>query len=97
MASLHNTMPGNLLDFCGLTIPVGLDGDGMPIGFQIMAARGTDERLLSTGLAVERACSGRTTLGIQGIGLGGIASEPYSFVYAPLSGYGPLRPSANAR
>lgn len=54
MASLHNTMPGNLLDFCGLTMPVGLDGDGMPIGLQIMAARGTDERLLSTGLAVER-------------------------------------------
>ena len=54
MASLRNTMPGNLLDFCGLTIPVGLDGDGMPIGFQIMAARGTDEPLLSRGLAVER-------------------------------------------
>jgi len=53
MASLRNTMPGNLLDFCGLTIPVGLDGDGMPIGFQIMAARGADERLLSVGLAVE--------------------------------------------
>ena len=53
MASLRNTMPGNLLDFCGLTIPVGLDGDGMPIGFQIMAARGADEHLLSVGLAVE--------------------------------------------
>ena len=54
MATLRNTSPGNLLDLCGLSIPVGLDGDGMPIGLQIMAARGTDERLLSAGLAVER-------------------------------------------
>ena len=55
MASLRNTMPGNLLDFCGLSVPVGLDGEGMPIGLQIMTARGTDERLLSVGLAVEGA------------------------------------------
>ncbi len=55
MASLRNTMPGNLLDFCGLSIPAGLDGDGLPVGLQIMAARGTDEHLLSVGLAVEDA------------------------------------------
>ena len=55
MATLRNTSPGNLLDLCGLSIPVGLDGDGMPIGLQIMAARGTDERLLAAGLAVENA------------------------------------------
>ena len=55
MATLRNTSPGNLLDLCGLSIPAGLDGDGMPIGLQIMAARETDERLVSAGLAVERA------------------------------------------
>ena len=54
MATLRNTSPGNLLDLSGLSIPAGLDGDGMPIGLQIMAARETDERLLSAGLAVER-------------------------------------------
>ena len=54
MATLRNTSPGNLLDLCGLSIPAGLDGDGLPIGLQIMAARETDERLLSAGLAVER-------------------------------------------
>ena len=54
MATLRNTMPGNLLDLCGLSIPAGLDGEGLPIGLQIMAARGTDERLLSAGLAVEQ-------------------------------------------
>ena len=54
-AALRNTMPGNLLDLCGLTIPAGLDADGMPIGLQILAPRGADERLLSVGLAVESA------------------------------------------
>ena len=53
MASLRNTMPGNLLELCGLTIPAGLDGSGMPVGLQLLAPRGTDERLLSIGLAVE--------------------------------------------
>ena len=64
MATLRNTSPGNLLDLCGLSIPAGLDGDGLPIGLQIMAARGTDERLLSAGLAVERVVgSARQRLG----------------------------------
>ena len=53
MAALRNTNPGNLLDLCGLSIPAGLDGDGLPIGLQIMAARGADEHLLSVGVAVE--------------------------------------------
>ena len=53
MATLRNTSPGNLLDLCGLSIPVGLDGDGMPIGLQIQTVRGADERLLAAGLAVE--------------------------------------------
>lgn len=53
MAALRNTSPGNLLELCGLSIPAALDGDGMPIGLQVMAARGADERLLSVGLAVE--------------------------------------------
>ena len=53
MVTLRNTMPGNLLDLCGISIPAGLDGEGLPIGLQIMAARGADESLLSAGLAVE--------------------------------------------
>ena len=53
MATLRNTSPGNLLDLCGLSIPAGLDGGGLPVGLQIMAARDTDERLLSAGLGVE--------------------------------------------
>ena len=53
MAALRNTSPGNLLDLCGLSVPVGLDGDGLPVGLQVMAARDDDEQLLSVGLAVE--------------------------------------------
>ena len=53
MAALRNTMPGNLLELCGLTIPAGLDGNGMPVGLQLLAGRGMDERLISIGLAVE--------------------------------------------
>ena len=53
MAALRNTMPGNMLELCGLTIPAGLDGDGMPVGLQLLAGRGMDERLISVGLAVE--------------------------------------------
>ena len=53
MAALRNTMPGNMLALCGLTIPAGLDGAGMPVGLQLLAGRGMDERLISIGLAVE--------------------------------------------
>ena len=53
MAALRNTMPGNILELCGLTIPAGLDDSGMPVGLQLLAPRGTDERLISIGLAVE--------------------------------------------
>ena len=65
MATLRNTSPGNLLDLCGLSIPVGLDGGGLPVGLQVMATRGADERLLSAGLAVERVIgTARQRLGI---------------------------------
>ncbi len=53
MAALRNTQPGNLLALCGLTIPAGLDGSGMPVGLQLLARHGMDERVISIGLAVE--------------------------------------------
>ena len=40
---------------CWGTQQAGLDGEGMPVGLQIMAARGADEMVLSAGLAVETA------------------------------------------
>ena len=50
----HNTFPINLLELCAVTIPVGLDGDGMPVGLQMIARHGEEERLLAVALAAER-------------------------------------------
>jgi Asp-tRNA(Asn)/Glu-tRNA(Gln) amidotransferase A subunit family amidase len=35
-------------------MPVGRDRAGMPVGLQLMAPAGAEERLLAIGLAVER-------------------------------------------
>jgi aspartyl-tRNA(Asn)/glutamyl-tRNA(Gln) amidotransferase subunit A len=53
MLTLRNTSIGNLLDLCALTLPVALDRASMPVGLQLIACRGTDARLVATGLAVE--------------------------------------------
>jgi aspartyl-tRNA(Asn)/glutamyl-tRNA(Gln) amidotransferase subunit A len=44
-----------MLDLCAVTLPVGLDGRGMPVGLQIVAPRGHDELALGAALRVERA------------------------------------------
>ena len=54
MAVGRNLMLMNLWDFPSITLPVGKDGNGLPIGLQLSSARGTDERLLSIARAVER-------------------------------------------
>lgn len=54
MAALRNTSPGNLLSLCALTLPVALDTAGMPVGLQLIASYGEEERLLAAALAFER-------------------------------------------
>ncbi|MBT6441135.1 MAG: amidase [Alphaproteobacteria bacterium] len=49
----RNAHPVNLLELCAITLPVGLDAAGMPVGLQLIGRGGTEERLLSTALAVE--------------------------------------------
>jgi aspartyl-tRNA(Asn)/glutamyl-tRNA(Gln) amidotransferase subunit A len=39
---------------CGVALPNGRDGNGMPTSFLISAPWGEDERLLSAALAVEK-------------------------------------------
>ncbi len=56
--TLRNTMLGNFLDWCGLSIPSGTDRDGMPTGFLFSAPHGRDNDLLSAGLALEAAVRG---------------------------------------
>jgi aspartyl-tRNA(Asn)/glutamyl-tRNA(Gln) amidotransferase subunit A len=50
----QNTQPINMLALCAVTIPVALDGAGMPVGLQLVGASGTEERVLATALACER-------------------------------------------
>ena len=52
--SLRNTCSGNTLGLCALTLPVGLDKAGMPVGLQIMARQGAEEKLLAIALCIEK-------------------------------------------
>jgi aspartyl-tRNA(Asn)/glutamyl-tRNA(Gln) amidotransferase subunit A len=51
--TLRNTMLGNFLDWCGLSIPNGTDHQGMPTGFLLNAQHGRDAAVLGSGLAIE--------------------------------------------
>lgn len=56
--TLRNTMLGNFLDWCGLSIPNGSDGVGMPTGFLFSAPHGRDADVLAAGLALEAIIRG---------------------------------------
>jgi len=51
---LRNTSIANYLGLCALTLPVGLDAAGMPVGLMLMARGGQDAALLTAALALER-------------------------------------------
>lgn len=51
--TLRNTMLGNFLDWCGVSIPSGADQDGMPTGFLPSAAHRHDTALLAAALTLE--------------------------------------------
>ena len=62
--ALRNTGIVNYLGLCALTVPVALDKAGMPVGLQLIAQHGQEERLLSIGLALENTLGdGRSRLG----------------------------------
>lgn len=66
-AALRPTCPVSMLGLCAVTIPVGLDGAGMPVGLQLVAPGGADELLLGAALAVERVLgTSRERLGTPG-------------------------------
>ena len=50
----QNTHPVNLLELCSITLPVALDSAGMPVGLQLIACGGREERLLAVALACEK-------------------------------------------
>ena len=51
---VHNLVPVNFLTLCAVTLPVGLDRLGLPVGLQLIAKGGDDERLLAIACAAER-------------------------------------------
>lgn len=53
MRLLRNTHTANLLGLCGLTIPVGADSLGLPVGLQLMAGSLRDDLLFAAGAAFE--------------------------------------------
>ena len=48
------SFPANLVGLPAVTVPAGTDGDGMPIGLQVMAARGREDLVLRVAAALER-------------------------------------------
>ena len=50
---VHFTRILNVLDMCGVSVPVGLDGQSLPIGFQMGAAGGRDAFLIEVATAFQ--------------------------------------------
>jgi len=53
LKTLRNTMLGNFLDWCGVSLPNGTDDHGMPTGFLISGGPGMDEPLLAFARGAE--------------------------------------------
>ena len=65
LLSLRNTSVGNILSLSGVTLPVGLDKAGMPVGLQVMTPNGADEQALAMAVAFERVLGApRDRLGV---------------------------------
>ena len=52
-AMLSGTCPASMLDMCAISLPAGLDGDGMPVGLQLIGPSGGDLALLDQAAAAE--------------------------------------------
>ena len=56
--TLRNTNLGNFLDWCGVSIPTGVDKDEMPTGFLLSGMHGRDTAMLSAALTLETSIRG---------------------------------------
>ena len=69
LLALSNTMPGNVLGICAITLPAGLDKSGMPVGLQLIALPNREEKLISVALGIEKILgTPRDRLGIPPLG-----------------------------
>jgi len=65
MRLVRNTNTVSLLNLCAMTVPVGLDAAGMPVGMQITSRANHDETSLALALACERVLgTSRDRLGV---------------------------------
>lgn len=51
--TLRNTLVGNFLDWCGVSLPCGAGAAGMPAGLLVSGPRGSDARVLAVASVVE--------------------------------------------
>ncbi|MBM3522478.1 MAG: amidase [Alphaproteobacteria bacterium] len=64
-AASRNAAVISLFDLCAVSLPIGLDALGMPVGLQFAAPRGDEPRLLAIALAAERKLgTARQRLGV---------------------------------
>jgi aspartyl-tRNA(Asn)/glutamyl-tRNA(Gln) amidotransferase subunit A len=56
--TLRNTLIGNFLDWCGVSMPCGTGEAGMPAGLLLSAPQGRDESLLAVAMALEDIVAG---------------------------------------
>lgn len=56
--TLRNTLIGNFLDGCGVSIPCGTGDASMPVGFLLSGQKNQDEALLSAALSAEAIIRG---------------------------------------
>lgn len=54
LLTLRNTSIGNLFGWCALSMPVGRDANGMPVGMQLIAPPMHEPRLLGMAAAMEK-------------------------------------------
>lgn len=53
MGMTRNTQPANYFDWCAITLPMGINSDGLPLGLQLNGPGNTDSRLLAIAVALE--------------------------------------------
>ncbi|EPE94789.1 amidase [Rhizobium grahamii] len=56
--TLRNTMLGNFLDWCGVSVPCGTGEANMPVGLLLSAVAGRDEAVLGAALGAEEVVRG---------------------------------------
>ena len=59
LLALQNTAVGSYLDLCTITVPVGLDSVGMPVGLQFMTLAGNEIVLLRIAHRLEHVVRSR--------------------------------------